>query len=68
MKTCEQVKDTRLFDKLLFGLYQKRGLARRFYSRSYQGEQTRHKFRIKRMKHTPRLNKLKSGICPKTPF
>lgn len=29
---------------------------------------TRHKFRIKRMKRTPRLTKHKIGICPPNPF
>lgn len=29
---------------------------------------TRHKFRIKRMKRTPRLTKHKIGICPQNPF
>jgi len=58
MKTCEQVprEQTRLFDEILYGWYEKRKLARRYYSRAWQGEQTRHKFRIKRWKrNNPRM-------------
>lgn len=57
MKTCEQVprEQTRLFDEILYGWYEKRKLARRYYSRAWQGEQTRHKWRIKRMKSCKRM-------------
>jgi hypothetical protein len=43
-------------------------LARRYYSRAWQGDLSRHQWRIKRMKRTPRLTKHKSGICPQNPF
>jgi len=58
MRTCEQVPrdQTRLFDEILYGWYLKRKLARRYYSRAWQGEQTRHKFRIKRWKKVNRLD------------
>ena len=70
MKTCEQVprEQTRLFDEILYGWYEKRKLARRYYSRAWQGDLSRHQWRIKRMKRTPRLTKHKSGICPQNPF